>query len=47
MEEYLERIEINLLKNALDANNNNQTRAAKQLGISRGGLIKKLKRINH
>jgi len=47
MEEYLERIEINLLKNALDANNNNQTRAAKQLGISRSGLIRKLKRIGH
>lgn len=47
MEEYIEKIELTLLKNALDANNNNQTRAAKQLGISRSGLIRKLKRIGH
>ena len=47
MEEYLERIETHLLKTALDAHNNNQTRAAKHLGISRTGLIKKLKRIEH
>lgn len=47
MEEYLERIETHLLKTALDEHNNNQTRAAKHLGISRTGLIKKLKRIGH
>lgn len=47
MEEYLERIETHLLKTALDEHNNNQTRAAKHLGISRSGLIKKLKRIEH
>jgi len=47
MEEYLERIETHLLKTALDTHNNNQTRAAKHLGISRSGLIKKLRRIGH
>lgn len=47
MEEYLKRIENYLLKNAMDSHNNNKSRAAKELGISRGGLIKKLKRINH
>lgn len=47
MEMYLKKIESYLLKNALDNHNNNQTRAAKELGISRTGLIKKLKRINH
>lgn len=47
MESYLKRIETYLLKNALDNHNNNQTRAAKYLGISRTGLIKKLKRIGH
>ena len=47
MEVYLERIEQELLRSALAINNNNRTRAAQQLGISRSGLIKKLKRINH
>ena len=47
MEEYLERIENGLLKTALNAHNNNKARAAKYLGISRSGLIKKLKRIEH
>lgn len=47
METYLKRIETYLLKNALDNHNNNQTRAAKELGISRTGLIKKMKRIEH
>lgn len=47
MESYLENIEISLLKDAMYSNNNNQTRAAKELGISRSGLIKKLKRISH
>ena len=44
LEVYLEKIENQLLKTALDAHNNNRTRAAKHLGISRSGLIKKLKR---
>jgi len=47
MELYLERIEQDILKSALAINNNNQTRAAQQLGLSRSGLIKKLKRIAH
>jgi transcriptional regulator with GAF, ATPase, and Fis domain len=47
MEDYLGKIEMFLLKQAMDANNNNQTHAARELGISRGGLIKKLKRISH
>jgi len=47
IEEYLEKIEAHLVKKALLENNNNQTRAARDLGISRGGLIKKLKRLNH
>lgn len=47
MEEYLERIETHLLKNAMEANKHNQTQAARDLGLSRSGLIKKLKRINH
>ncbi len=44
LEVYLEKIENQLLKTALDAHNNNRTRAAKHLGISRSGLLKKLKR---
>ena len=47
MVEYLERIETDLLKSALVSNNYNQTRAARDLGISRSGLIKKLKRLAH
>ncbi|MFZ1701019.1 MAG: sigma 54-interacting transcriptional regulator [Pyrinomonadaceae bacterium] len=46
MEDYLELIETDLVKNALAVHNNNRTRAAKDLGISRSGLIKKLKRIS-
>lgn len=46
MEEYLERIETYLLQKAMAVNNNNQTRAARDLGLSRGGLIKKLKRMS-
>ena len=46
MEDYLEQVETDLLKNALVTHNNNRTRAAKDLGISRSGLIKKLKRIS-
>ncbi len=47
MEDYLAKIETELLKKAMRENNNNQTHAAKDLGLSRGGLIKKLKRIGH
>lgn len=47
MDNYLKKIEIYLLKNALELNNNNRTQAARELGISRGGLIKKLKRSGH
>lgn len=47
MMKYLERIETDLLQAALKSNNYNQTRAARDLGISRSGLIKKLKRIAH
>ena len=47
MEEYIEKIETHLLKQAMESNNNNQTHAARELGLSRTGLIKKLKRINH
>lgn len=47
MESYLKEVETHLLKNALESHNNNHTRAARHLGISRGGLIKKLKRLSH
>lgn len=47
MEDYLERIETHLLQKAMEVNNDNRTRAARDLGLSRGGLIKKLKRMNH
>ena len=47
MEECIREIETRLLEKAMRANNNNQTHAAKDLGLSRGGLIKKLKRISH
>lgn len=47
LEEYLEEIETRLLKKAMEANQHNQTHAARDLGLSRSGLIKKLKRIDH
>ncbi|HRH40140.1 MAG TPA: sigma 54-interacting transcriptional regulator [Pyrinomonadaceae bacterium] len=47
LESYLRRIETYLLKNALEIHNNNHTRAARELGISRTGLIKKLKKLEH
>ena len=47
LESYLKRVETYMLINALDNHDNNRTRAAKHLGISRTGLIKKLKRISH
>lgn len=42
---YLERIEHDILKNALAVKNSNQTRAAPQLGIGHSGLMRELKRI--
>lgn len=47
MEDYLAAIETEILKKAMRENNNNQTHAARELGLSRGGLIKKLKRLSH
>ncbi len=47
LDQYLEKIEAGLMKNALELHNFNQTRAAKELGISRSGLIKKLRRMPH
>lgn len=47
LETYLKTIENQLLRNALESHNNNQARAARELGISRSGLIKKIKRIGH
>jgi transcriptional regulator with GAF, ATPase, and Fis domain len=47
LEDYLEEIEARLLKKAMETNKHNQTHAARDLGLSRSGLIKKLKRINH
>lgn len=44
---YLERIETDRLMAALENHKHNQTRAARELGISRSGLIKKLKRLGH
>ena len=40
LEKYLERIETELLKAALENHKHNQTRAAREFGISRSGLIK-------
>lgn len=42
---YLERIEHEILKNALAIKNSNQMRAAPQLGIGHSGLMRKLKGI--
>ncbi len=47
MEDYIEKIETHLLQKAMEANKHNQTQAARDLGLSRSGLIKKLKRISH
>jgi len=47
LEKYLDRIEIDLLSAALENHKHNQTRAARELGISRSGLVKKLKRLGH
>lgn len=45
LEEFLTKIESHLILKALENNNHNQTRAAEELGLSRTGLIKKIKRI--
>ena len=42
----LERNEINLIKSALHKTNNNQTKAAELLGISRHSLIRRMNRFN-
>lgn len=47
MDDYFKEIETHLLQKAMEVNNNNQTHAARDLGLSRTGLIKKLKRMNH
>ncbi len=47
MEDYIVKIETHLLQKAMEANKHNQTQAARDLGLSRSGLIKKLKRISH
>lgn len=47
MDEYFKEIETHLLQKVMKENNYNQTQAAKCLGISRGGLINKLRRMNH
>jgi len=40
----VEQLEQRMIREALRASKNNQMRAAKALGISRQGLIKKMKR---
>lgn len=47
LDEYLGMIETELLNTALENHNHNRTRAARDLGISRSGLLKKLKRLGH
>ena len=46
LENYLGEVQNDLIQKALTKHNNNQTRAAKELGISRSGLIKKIKRMS-
>jgi len=46
LEEQLQALEKRLILTALNATNNNHTQTAKRLGISRQGLIKKMKRLN-
>jgi len=45
MDKYLERIESDLIEEALKANDNNMTRAAKQLGISFRSMRYKMKKL--
>lgn len=45
LEEYLHEIERRIVLQTLRANRNNQSQTARHLGLSRTGLIKKLKRI--
>jgi len=44
LDEQVKQLEIQLIKQALTATNNNRSQAARQLGISRQGLIKKIER---
>ncbi|MBJ7539763.1 sigma-54-dependent transcriptional regulator [Marinomonas transparens] len=44
LDEQVRALEIRLIHHALEANKDNRTQAAKQLGISRQGLIKKIER---
>jgi two-component system NtrC family response regulator len=44
LDEQVRDLEIRLINQALEKNQGNRTQAAKQLGISRQGLIKKIER---
>ncbi|MDD3049691.1 MAG: sigma 54-interacting transcriptional regulator [Candidatus Cloacimonetes bacterium] len=44
LKDALEKLEIQMINDALERSGWNQTRAAKELGLSRQGLIKKMKR---
>ncbi|MBR7890078.1 sigma-54-dependent Fis family transcriptional regulator [Marinomonas sp. A79] len=44
LDEQVKDLEIRLIRQALNDHNDNRTQAAKQLGISRQGLIKKIER---
>ncbi|GAB3476785.1 sigma-54-dependent transcriptional regulator [Marinomonas epiphytica] len=44
LDEQVRDLEIRLIQNALETHQGNRTQAAKQLGISRQGLIKKIER---
>lgn len=46
LKEAVEELEIEMIEQALDETDWNQTQAAKVLGLSRQGLIKKMKRYN-
>jgi DNA-binding NtrC family response regulator len=45
MRAHMERLERSLIRAALDRTGGNQSAAARVLGISRYGLIKKMKRL--
>ena len=46
LKDAVEELEIQMINQALDESDWNQTQAAKALGLSRQGLIKKIKRYN-
>jgi len=46
LKEAMEELERKMIQDAMEAFDWNQTQAAKELGISRQGLIQKLKRYN-